>query len=92
MIAKLFYVLINSSLTHIYCVFFVFFCFVCNHYFHKLSKVTADDCQLFDDFMTEYSRYEHSQPHETPIALPQPDKLEADINKVLVWVGEFEKR
>jgi AAA domain len=59
---------------------------------HKLSVVTAADCQLFDDFMTEYSKYEHSQPQETPISLPQPEKLEADINKLLAWIGEFEKR
>jgi hypothetical protein len=59
---------------------------------YKLSKITASDCQLFDDLMTEYSKYEHSQPPEAPVSLPQPDELDKDIKKVLAWVIEFKKR
>jgi hypothetical protein len=59
---------------------------------HDLAKITANDCQLFDDFMTKYSKYEHSQPPETPVSLPQPEELEEDIKKVLAWLDEFKKR
>ncbi len=28
----------------------------------SLAKIKPEDCQLIDEFMTKYSRYEHSQP------------------------------
>ena len=59
---------------------------------HELSKITATDCQYFDDLMTKYSKYEHSQPAEAPVSLPQPEELEKDIKKALAWVDEFKKR
>jgi len=46
----------------------------------NLAKISASDCKLFDDLMSKYSRYEHSQPKETPIALPEPDDLQQDID------------
>lgn len=59
---------------------------------HNLAKITSDDCKFIDDFMTEYSKYEHSQSSETPVATPDPDELEADVTKILDWFDEFKKR
>jgi energy-coupling factor transporter ATP-binding protein EcfA2 len=58
----------------------------------KLAKINKEDCEIVDDFMTRYSRYEHSQPTETPIEIPEPDEIEKDIDKLLEWLTEFNKR
>ena len=34
---------------------------------HRLANINTDDCILLDDYMTKYSRYEHSQPAEAPV-------------------------
>jgi hypothetical protein len=57
-----------------------------------LAKITLDDCKLFDDLMTKYSRYEHSQPLELPVVLPNPGDLEKDLLSVQKWISEFNKR
>ena len=59
---------------------------------NKLSKITPEDCKYIDDLMTEYSKYEHSQSNETPVAPPDPDKLDADLKALKDWRDEFEKR
>lgn len=59
---------------------------------HKLAKITLEDCKFIDDLMTKYSQYEHSQPNESPIPLPNPDNLEEDLKKLKLWREEFEKR
>jgi hypothetical protein len=59
---------------------------------HKLAKITQEDCQLFDELMTKYSKYEHSQSYETPVVLPEPDEIQHDIEKVKTWLDEFSKR
>ncbi|MCW3793802.1 hypothetical protein OM416_19605 [Paenibacillus sp. LS1] len=59
---------------------------------HKLSHITPDDCKMFDEYMTKYSTYEHSQPHEIPVELPEPDELKADMQKVILWSKEFKSR
>ena len=59
---------------------------------NKLSRINDADCKFFDDMMTKYSRYEHSQPAEAPVPLPDPDKLEYDIKKLKAWHKEFSKR
>ncbi|MDD4157338.1 MAG: hypothetical protein PHY08_12270 [Candidatus Cloacimonetes bacterium] len=56
---------------------------------NKLAKISIEDCTLFDGLMTKYSTYEHSQPDEAPIALPEPSELEEDFNVLLNWVNEF---
>ncbi|MEB8520215.1 AAA family ATPase [Acidithiobacillus ferriphilus] len=38
----------------------------------NLAKISEADCKYFDDLMTKYSRYEHSQPAEVPVMLPEP--------------------
>jgi len=57
-----------------------------------LAKITIDDCTLFDDLMTKYSVYEHSQPEETPISLPHPDEIETDLNGIKGWILTFKRR
>jgi len=58
----------------------------------NLAKITEADCTYFDDLMTKYSRYEHSQPLEAPVRLPEPDELEIDFNGLKQWQAEFKKR
>jgi hypothetical protein len=55
----------------------------------KLSKITAQDCSLFEELMTKYSRYEHSQPNEAPVALPGPEELQADMESLRDWRTSF---
>lgn len=55
----------------------------------KLSRVTAEDCKLFDDLMTKYSRYEHSQPNEAPVPPPTPDELKTDMQALKDWRAAF---
>src|SRR5690606_26466740 len=59
---------------------------------HHLAKIRADDCLLIEEFMGKYSCHEHSQPAETPVELPQPDELAADIVRLLSWHDEFKSR
>jgi energy-coupling factor transporter ATP-binding protein EcfA2 len=58
----------------------------------KLARITAADCKLFDDMMTKYSRYEHSQPGEAPVQPPLPDELRQDFEAVKAWRTEFISR
>jgi ABC-type Mn2+/Zn2+ transport system ATPase subunit len=58
----------------------------------KLSDITDDDCRLIDEMMTRYSRYEHSQSAEAPVALPEPEELEEDIAKLKGWRDAIEQR
>lgn len=58
----------------------------------KLAKIKKEDCDLINDFMTRYSYYEHSQPNETPIEIPQPTEIEKDVDDLLKWLTEFNSR
>lgn len=58
----------------------------------RLASITIDDCELFDDLMTKYSRYEHSQPCETPVMLPLPEELEKDMTELANWYKCFKAR
>ena len=59
---------------------------------HKLANINSDDCKLLDGYMTKYSKYEHSQPSETPVSIPEPDEIEKDLQDILGWLDEFKKR
>lgn len=59
---------------------------------HKLAFINKEDCQLFDDFMTKYSKYEHSQSNETPVTLPETCELQKDIKKLQSWIEEYRVR
>jgi len=58
----------------------------------NVAKVNSSDCKLFDDFMTKYSKFEHSQTQELPISMPTPDELLTDMNNLKSWYLEFDKR
>lgn len=57
-----------------------------------LAKIIPEDCQMIDELMTKYSRYEHSQPNEAPVPLPEPDDIAADLTRLRVWLKEFSER
>ena len=59
---------------------------------HKVAKITSKDCKYIDAMMTKYSRYEHAQPGEAPIELPEPDELEQDLKGIKTWLDEFSDR
>jgi hypothetical protein len=59
---------------------------------HKLAHISADDCKLFEDYMTKYSAYEHSHSYEAPVMLPEPDELKEDMERIKSWLVEFKKR
>ncbi|MDO8544495.1 MAG: AAA family ATPase [Opitutaceae bacterium] len=58
----------------------------------QLAKIRVEDCQLIDEFMTKYSRYEHSQPTEAPVPLPEPDEIAADLTRLQTWLKQFTER
>lgn len=57
-----------------------------------LAKITSADCAYFDDLMTKYSCYEHSQSTETPVALPDEPDLRADVEGLKTWRESFASR
>ncbi|WP_194540461.1 AAA family ATPase [Paenibacillus sp. JZ16] len=59
---------------------------------HKLAHISIEDCKLFEEFMTKYSAYEHSQSYETPVMLPEPDELKDDMERIKIWLGDFKNR
>lgn len=58
----------------------------------KLAKIKKEDCDLINDFMTRYSCYEHSQPTESPVEIPEPAEIEKDVDNLLTWLTEFNSR
>ena len=59
---------------------------------NKLAKINEEDCKFIDELMTKYSRYEHSQPDESPVELPDPDELQKDMDTLRDWREEFVRR
>jgi energy-coupling factor transporter ATP-binding protein EcfA2 len=58
----------------------------------ELAKLKDADCNLLDSLMTKYSGFEHSQPTESPVELPNPDELLDDMNSLKNWREEYVKR
>lgn len=58
----------------------------------KLARIKPADCVFLDAMMTKYSRYEHTQPDEAPVPLPEPDELTEDLQKLKTWLEEFTAR
>ncbi|HKK44296.1 MAG TPA: hypothetical protein VJ964_02160 [Balneolaceae bacterium] len=58
----------------------------------NLSKITDLDSKYFDDMMSKYSKFEHSQPRSTPVQMPTPDELETDLGSLKEWYDEFTNR
>lgn len=59
---------------------------------HKLARINNEDCKMFEDLLTKYSKYEHSQSYEMPVSLPEPDEIKEDMETIKNWVFEFKKR
>ncbi|MEM6483410.1 MAG: AAA family ATPase [Pseudomonadota bacterium] len=57
-----------------------------------LGKLKSTDCDLLDSLMTKYWGFEHSQPTESPVELPKPDELLADMAALKTWRDEYAKR
>lgn len=59
---------------------------------NALAAITEDECKFVDNYMTKYSRYEHSQPEESPVPLPPPDEIERDLNAIKGFIDEICRR
>lgn len=59
---------------------------------NKLAKITKEDCDLINTYMTKYSKYEHSQPTEETVEVPDPTDIEKDVDTLINWISEFNKR
>lgn len=58
----------------------------------KIPLITVDDCKLFDELMTKYSKYEHSQSIDLPVFPPSIEELRCDMEKLKKWYEDFKKR
>jgi hypothetical protein len=58
----------------------------------NLAKITKEDCKFIEGYMTQYSRYEHSQPTDSPVAAPSPEQVKIDLEAIKIWRDEYEKR
>lgn len=58
----------------------------------SLPLIEPDDCKLFDDLMTKFSCYEHSQSSEVPVSLPEEDELRSDLQALKAWREAFKQR
>jgi energy-coupling factor transporter ATP-binding protein EcfA2 len=58
----------------------------------EMAKLKDVDCNLLDSLMTKYSAFEHSQSTESPVELPKPDDLLADMTSLKTWREEYLKR
>lgn len=57
-----------------------------------LPYIKREDCDFFDDLMTKYSCYEHSQSWETPSFVPEEPELREDLESLKKWREDFKKR
>lgn len=53
---------------------------------YKLSEITREDCEMFDQLMTKYSYYDHSMSDEAPLNELTIDELEADLKRLQLWI------
>jgi ABC-type phosphate/phosphonate transport system ATPase subunit len=58
----------------------------------QLGKIQIADCKFIEAMMTKYSRFEHSQSAEAPVALPEPDEIAADLAALQAWLKDFTDR
>ncbi|HGM5039743.1 AAA family ATPase [Stenotrophomonas maltophilia] len=58
----------------------------------NLLKLNRGDCDLFNDLMTRFSKYEHSQSNEAPVDLPSTEELDADMKGLADWYVGFKDR
>ncbi|WP_374697744.1 AAA family ATPase [Alcaligenes nematophilus] len=59
---------------------------------HGVAKVKVEDCDYFDQLMSTYSVYEHSQADELPQVPVELAVFERDVTQLLAWMAEFKAR
>lgn len=57
-----------------------------------LYIVTPNDIDKFNDMMTKYSVYEHSQSIERPLELPEISDIEKDVDDLIALCDDLNKR
>lgn len=57
-----------------------------------LKVIKSNDVDFIEKMMTKYSYFEHSQPSEKPIELPDLEYLEKDVNDLIDWGEDYKKR
>lgn len=57
-----------------------------------LKIIESKDVDFIEKMMTKYSYFEHSQPSEKPIELPDLECLEKDVNDLIDWGKNYKKR
>ena len=58
----------------------------------KLAQISERDCKLIDDYMTKFSRFEHSQPEEAPIPIPKPEEIQGDLQIIKEMINRLRHR
>jgi ABC-type Mn2+/Zn2+ transport system ATPase subunit len=51
----------------------------------QLAKISREDCAYFEEMMSKYSAFEHSQSSETPVEVPDEPALRADLERLRDW-------
>ena len=59
---------------------------------NELQKIKIADCEKLNFLMTKYSGFEHSQPLESPIKLPNVNELHDDLLSLKNWREEYNTR
>jgi hypothetical protein len=58
----------------------------------KLARLNPEDCKFLDGLMTKYSYDLHEQAEETPRPFPSAAVMETDLQSLLEWLREYDKR
>ncbi len=58
----------------------------------KLTLISSEDVKTIDDMMTKYSFTEHSQPIDSPPIQIDTSVLKSDIQKMLNWIKDYNKK
>lgn len=58
----------------------------------RLAKLREADWKLLHELMTKFSGFEHSQPLEAPVPLPDLDDFKADVKRLIDWRKEYGDR
>ena len=65
---------------------------ICSQKVRYLNAIEESDVDFFDKMMSKYSCFEHSQPTEKTIPLPDLADFEKDIKSLLDWNDSFSKK
>ena len=65
---------------------------ICSQKVRYLNAIEESDVDFFDKMMSKYSCFEHSQPTEKTIPLPDLADFEKDIKSLLDWNDNFSNK